>query len=336
MTRLRTRLTELLGIEHPIIQGGMSWAANAELAAAVSGAGALGVIGAGPMYPDALREAIRFVKARTDKPFAVNVPLYRNQADLILDIVIEEGAPILIASQGGPQKYLARFKAEGRKCLHIVASPLHAEKAAAAGVDALIAVGAEAGGHPPPNEVGVLVLARRIAMAVPNIPVVASGGIVDGAGIASVLALGADGAQLGTRFLMTKEAGVHDAYKQRCLDAEVDQTAMVGRGLGVIRMLRNKFADRYLAAEATAQPKEELEKLFKSSTLKMAAFEGDVDGGKVEAGQGVGMIHDLPGAADLVRRLVSETAAALARLDSLQVALEAGAAGHDQTVGRGR
>jgi enoyl-[acyl-carrier protein] reductase II len=246
------------------------------------------------------------------------VPLYRNQADLILDIVIEEGAPILIASQGGPQKYLSRFKAEGRKCLHIVASPLHAEKAAAAGVDALVAVGAEAGGHPPPNEVGTLVLARRVAIAVPNIPVVASGGIVDGAGIAAVLALGADGAQLGTRFLMTKEAGVHDAYKEACLKAEVDHTVTVGRGFGVIRMLRNSFAERYLAAEAAARPKEEMEKLFKSSSLKMAAFEGNVDEGKTEAGQGVGMIHDVPGAADLVRRLATETTEALARLNSLR------------------
>jgi enoyl-[acyl-carrier protein] reductase II len=317
MTGLRTRLTALLDIEHPIIQGGMSWAANAELAAAVSSAGALGVIGAGPMYPDALRDAIRFVKARTAKPFAVNVPLYRSQADLILDIVIEEQAPILIASQGGPQKYLARFHDAGRKCLHIVASAQHAEKAAAAGVDGLVAVGAEAGGHPPPNEVGTLVLARRVVTAVPDIPVVASGGIVDGAGIAAVLALGCDGAQLGTRFLMTKEAGVHDAYKEACLAAEVDHTVTIGRGFGLIRMLKNAFAERYLAAEAAARPKDEMEALFKSSSLKMAAFDGNVAEGKIEAGQGVGLIRDVPAAGDLVRRLVAETSDALARVARL-------------------
>ncbi len=330
---LSTRLTKLFGIEHPIIQGGMSWAAGPELAAAVSGAGGLGVIGAGPMYPEALREAIRFVRRQTDQPFAVNVPLYRNQADLILDIVIEEGAPILIASQGGPQKYLSRFHDAGRKCLHIVASPVHAEKAAASGVDALVVVGAEAGGHPPPNEVSTLVLTRRVATATPHLPLVASGGIVDGAGIAAVLALGADGAQLGTRFLMTREGGVHDAYKQRLLEAEVDQTALVGRGLGVIRMLRNAFAERYLAAEAASRSKEELEKLFKSSSLKLAAFEGNVDEGKVEVGQGVGLIRDLPPAADLVRRLAAECEAALSRLDGLKVALEGRAAGHEQAVG---
>jgi enoyl-[acyl-carrier protein] reductase II len=315
---LNTRLTKLLGIEHPIIQAGMSWAAGPELAAAVSEAGALGVIGAGPMYPEALREAIRFVKKRTNKPFAVNVPLYRNQADLILDIVIEEEAPILIASQGGPQKYLQRFHGAGRKCLHIVASPMHAEKAAGAGVDGLIVVGTEAGGHPPPNDVTTLVLTRRVLLATPDLPVVASGGIVDGAGIAAVLALGADGAQLGTRFMATREGGVHDAYKKRLLEAEVDQTALVGRGFGVIRMLRNSFTERYLAAEAAARPKEELEKLFKGSTLKLAAFDGNVDDGKVEAGQGVGMIRDLPPAGELVGRLMDECAAALRRLEELR------------------
>jgi len=317
---MKTRLTALLGIEHPIIQGGMSWAAGPELALAVSEAGALGVIGAGPMYPDALREAIRFVRERTDKPFAVNVPLYRNQADLILDIVFEEKVPILMAAQGGPQKYIGRFKAGGRKCLHVVAAPVHAEKAAASGVDGLIVVGSEAGGHPPPNEVGTLVLARRVALAVPQLPVVASGGIADGAGIAAVLALGCDGAQLGTRFLMTREAAVHAAYKDRLLAAEVDDTALVGRGLGVVRMLKNKFTERYLAAEAAAMPKGERETLFKSSTLKHAALDGNIDEGKVEIGQGIGLIDDLPGAGELVVRLAAECSAALTRLNNLQPA----------------
>ena len=167
---LRTRLTDLLGIEHPIIQGGMSWAAGPELALAVSQAGALGVIGAGPMYPDALRAAIRHVRERTDKPFAVNVPLYRNQADLILDIVFEENVPILMAAQGGPRKYIERFKGGGRRCLHVVAAPAHAEQAAAAGVEGLIVVGSEACAHPPPTEVGTLVLARRVAVAVRSQP----------------------------------------------------------------------------------------------------------------------------------------------------------------------
>jgi len=318
MTRLRTRLTELLGIKHPIIQGGMSWAAGPELALAVSQAGALGVIGAGPMYPDALRAAIRFVKERTDKPYAVNVPLYRNQSELILDIIFEEQVPILLAAQGGPQKYIERFKGAGRKCLHVVAAPSHAEKAAAAGVDGLIVVGSEAGGHPPPNEVGTLVLARRVAMAVPQLPVVASGGIADGAGIAAVLALGCDGAQLGTRFLMTKEAAVHAVYKERLLAAEVDDTALVGRGLGVVRMLKNSFTERYAEAEAAALPKAERETLFKSSTLKMAAFEGNVENGKVEVGQGIGLIDDVPAAGDVVRRLVEDCVQALARLERLR------------------
>ena len=162
-----TRITKLLGIRYPIVQAGMSWASsNAELALAVSQAGALGVIAAGPMYPDALRAAIRTVKDGTDRPFAVNVPLYNPRAAAYLDIVIEEHVPILIASQGGPKQHLARFKDHGVTWLHVTASPEHAVKAQSAGVDAVIAVGIEAGGHPPPDEVGTLVLVRAVAKAV--------------------------------------------------------------------------------------------------------------------------------------------------------------------------
>src|SRR5262249_39309697 len=174
-----TRVTELLGIRYPILQAGMSWASShAELALAVSQAGALGVIAAGPMYPDALREAIRSVKARTDKPFAVNVPLYNPRAATFLDIVIEERVPIIVASQGRPKQHTARFKAHGVTWLHVTASPEHAGKAEAAGVDAVIAVGTEAGGHPPPDEVGSLVVVRAVVRAV-SIPVIGGGGVAD-------------------------------------------------------------------------------------------------------------------------------------------------------------
>ncbi len=182
-----TRVTQLLGVRYPIIQAGMSWASsNAELALAVSQAGALGVIAAGPMYPDALRAAIRSVRSGTDEPFAVNVPLYNPRADTLLDIVLEENVPILVASQGGPKQHIARFKDRGVTWLHVTASPEHARKAAAAGVDAVIAVGVEAGGHPPPSEVGTLVVVRAIVKAV-SVPVIAGGGVADGAGIAALL-----------------------------------------------------------------------------------------------------------------------------------------------------
>jgi enoyl-[acyl-carrier protein] reductase II len=309
-----TRVTELLGIRYPIIQAGMSWASsNAELALAVSQAGALGMIAAGPMSPDALRAAIRTVKARTDKPFAVNVPLYNPRAAAFLDIVLEEKAPIVVASQGGPKQHLARFKDHGVTWLHVTASPEHACKAEAAGVDAVIVVGTEAGGHPPPDEIGTLVVVRAVVKAV-SVPVIGGGGIADGAGIAAMLCLGADGAQLGTRFLMTPESNLHQAYKDRALAAGIADTTLVGRGKLPIRVLKNEFTRAFEAAERSGAPAEELATLNSSRTLKMAAFDGDVEQGKVEVGQSVGLIDELLPAATVVARLIAELEGALERL----------------------
>jgi enoyl-[acyl-carrier protein] reductase II len=309
-----TRVTELLGIRYPIVQAGMSWASsNAELALAVAQAGALGVIGAGPMYPDALRAAIRTVKERTDKPFAVNVPLYNPRAAAFLDIVLEEGVPILIASQGGPKQHIARFKQRGVIWLHVTASPEHARKAEDADVDAVIAVGTEAGGHPPPDEVGTLVLVRAVVKAV-AIPVIGGGGIADGAGIAAMFCLGADGVQLGTRFLMTAESNLHRAYKERVLAAGIADTTLIGRGKLPIRVLKNDFTREFEAAERSGASAQDLAALNASRSLKMAAFDGDIDQGKVEVGQSVGLIDELLPAAQVVERLIAEFEAAVARL----------------------
>jgi enoyl-[acyl-carrier protein] reductase II len=309
-----TCVTELLGTRYPIVQAGMSWASsNAELALAVSQAGALGVIAAGPMYPDALRAAIRTVKAGTDKPFAVNVPLYNPRAAAFLDIVLEEGVPILIASQGGPKQHIARFKERGVTWLHVTASPEHARKAEAAGVDAVIAVGTEAGGHPPPDEVGTLVLVRAVVKAV-AIPVIGGGGIADGAGIAAMFCLGADGVQLGTRFLMTAESNLHRAYKERAVAAGIADTTLIGRGKLPIRVLKNDFTREFEAAERSGASAQDLATLNASRSLKMAAFDGDIDQGKVEVGQSVGLIDELLPAAQVVERLIAEFEAAVARL----------------------
>jgi enoyl-[acyl-carrier protein] reductase II len=309
-----TRVTELIGIRYPIVQAGMSWASsNAELALAVAQAGALGVIAAGPMYPDALRAAIRTVKAGTDKPFAVNVPLYNPRAGAFLDVVIEEDVPILIASQGGPKQHIARFKERGVTWLHVTASPEHARKAEAAGVDAVIAVGTEAGGHPPPDEVGTLVLVRAVVKAV-AIPVIGGGGIADGAGIAAMFCLGADGVQLGTRFLMTAESNLHRAYKERALAAGIADTTLIGRGKLPIRVLKNDFTREFEAAERSGASAQDLATLNASRSLKMAAFDGDIDQGKVEVGQSVGLIDELLPAAQVVERLITEFKAAVARL----------------------
>src|SRR5690349_21853189 len=314
---MKTRITELLGIEHPIFQAAMSWASsNSALVIAVSNAGGMGVLAAGPLRIDDFRRILGEIKAGTKKPYGVNIPLNNPKAPEMLGIAHEARIPVMVASQGGPREHLARFREAGTKWLHVVASVEHAKKAEAAGVDALVVDGAEAGGHPPPSEVSTLVLVRRVLQEV-QLPVVASGGIGDGAGIAAMLALGADAVQLGTRFIATPQANVHERYKRAVLEAEVDQTAFVGRGLAPIRQLKNGFSQKYASLEATGAPMPDRENLFEQHSLKQAALEGDVEWGKVEAGQSAGLVHDIVPAGELVRRLVREMEDARRRLASL-------------------
>jgi len=314
---VKTRITELLGIEYPIFQAAMSWASsNSALVIAVSNAGGMGVLAAGPLRLEDLRRILGEIRAGTSKPYGVNIPLNNPKAREMLDIAHEARIPVMVASQGGPREHLARFRAVGTKWFHVVASVEHARKAQAAGVDALVVDGAEAGGHPPPSEVGTLVLVRRV-LQVTKLPVVASGGIADGAGIAAMLTLGAEAVQLGTRFIATPEASVHENYKRAVLEAEVDQTTLVGRGTHPIRQLKNAFSAKYEAAERTGASREELEALFQEYSLKQAALRGDVEWGKVEAGQSAGLVHDILPAAEVMRRLVAETEQARRRLASL-------------------
>ncbi|MFE0023421.1 NAD(P)H-dependent flavin oxidoreductase [Amycolatopsis sp. NPDC059021] len=315
MTRIETDVTRLLGIDLPIVQAGMSWASSSpELPLAVSDAGGLGVLAAGPMRPGDLRDAVRALRAGTDRPFAVNLPLYRKGVEETIDLLLAERVPVLIASQGGPRRYLDRFHAAGTVCLHVVASPEHARKAADAGVDGLIVVGAEAGGHPPPDLVSTLVIVRAVARAVPDLPIVASGGFADGAGLAAALALGAGAAQFGTRFLASTEANVHPAYHRAVLSATVADAQPVGRELGVIRALPNAFTRDMTKLEREGASVEDRRLRFGKSTLKMAAFDGDVDNGKIEAGQSAGLVDDIRPAAEIVRTLVAEYLAAVRRL----------------------
>ncbi len=314
---MKTRITEMLGIEHPIFQAAMSWASsNAPLVIAVSNAGGMGVIAAGPMRPEDFRTALAAIRAGTQKPYGVNIPLNSPRAAQLLDIAYEARIPVMVASQGGPREHLARFCAVGSKWLHVVASVEHAKKAEAAGVDALVVDGNEAGGHPPPSEVGTLVLVRRVVKAV-ELPVVASGGVADGAGIAALLALGADAVQLGTRFIATPEASVHENYKRAVLAADVHQTTLVGRGGLPIRQLKNAFSEKYEKAERAGASVVELDALLKSASLKQAALEGDVEWGKVEAGQSVGLVEEILPAAEVMRRLVAEVEEARRRLAAL-------------------
>ena len=315
--RIETGVTRLLGVDLPIAQAGMSWASScAALPLAVARAGGLGVIGAGPMRLDALALAIDQVRAGTDRPFAVNMPLYRQGADEVLDLLIKKRIPILIASQGGPKRYLDRFKAVGTTCLHVVAGVEHASKAAEAGVDGLVVVGGEAGGHPPPDLVSSLVVVRAVVRAVGALPVIASGGFADGAGLAAALALGAGAANFGTRFIATPEASVHPAYKQAVLAAGIGGTRTVGRGLGMIRTMANTFTERMEQLEMAGAGLEDRRAAFGAGTLKAAALDGDVAEGKVEAGQSAGLVQDIVPAGELVHQIAREYLAAVAALPS--------------------
>jgi len=309
---MKTRITELLGIEHPIFQAAMSWASsNAPLVIAVSNAGGMGVLGAGPLRPDDFSRILDEIRAGTKKPFGVNIPLNGARAPELLEISLRKKIPVMVASQGGPREHLPRFRAIGAKWLHVVASVEHAKKAEAAGVDALVVDGAEAGGHPPPSNVGTIVLVRRIVRAT-RLPVVASGGVADGSGVAALLALGAEAVQLGTRFIATPEASVHENYKRAVLAADVHDTCLVGPAALPIRQLKNAFTQKFQAAR-----EDEREALFKASSLKKAALEGDVEWGKVEAGQSAGLVDEILPAAELMKRLVQELEQARNRLASL-------------------
>ena len=309
---MKTRITELLGIEHPIFQAAMSWASsNAPLVIAVSNAGGMGVLGAGPLRPDDFSRILDEIRAGTKKPFGVNIPLNGARAPELLEISLRKKIPVMVASQGGPREHLPRFRAIGAKWLHVVASVEHAKKAEAAGVDALVVDGAEAGGHPPPSNVGTIVLVRRIVRAT-RLPVVASGGVADGAGVAALLALGAEAVQLGTRFIATPEASVHENYKRAVLAADVHDTCLVGPAALPIRQLKNAFTQKFQAAR-----EDEREALFKASSLKKAALEGDVEWGKVEAGQSAGLVDEILPAAELMKRLVQGLEQARNRLASL-------------------
>jgi enoyl-[acyl-carrier protein] reductase II len=314
---MKTRITELLGIEHPIFQAAMSWASsNSALVIAVSNAGGLGVLAAGPLRIPDFERIIGEIRVGTKKPWGLNIPLNNPKAKDMLDIAYEARVPVMVASQGGPREHLARFRGIGTKWLHVVASVEHAKKAEAAGVDGLVVDGSEAGGHPPASGVTTLVLVRRVVTAV-KLPIVASGGIADGAGIAAMLALGADAVQLGTRFIATPESSVHERYKQAVLGAEVDSSCLVGPRALPIRQLRNAFTEKFHKAQAAGASETELEALYKTHSLKAAALEGDIDNGKVEAGQSAGLVSDIVPAGELLKRLVSEAEEARRRLAAL-------------------
>lgn len=302
---LPTPLTRLLGIRYPIIQGGMVWTAGAKLAVAVSEAGALGVLGAGSMKPDGLRQAIRDVRRGTAAPFGVNIPLMREDRLALVGVCEEEHVGIVITSSGDPRALTARFTEAGCTVLHVVATVKHARKAADAGCHAVIAEGFEAGGHNGVDEITTLTLVPQVVDAV-RVPVVAAGGIADGRGMAAALALGASGVQLGTRFAATAESDAHAVYKQQVVDATDRDTVLTMRGLMPVRMLRTPFTLQAVEAERRGATREELLALLGRKRERLGISEGNVDEGMFEAGQSAGLVHDIPPAADVVRRIMEE------------------------------
>ena len=301
---MQTELTRLLGIQAPIIQGGMAWVAEHTLAAAVSNAGGLGIIGAANAPAEWVREQIRLTKQLTDKPFGVNVMLMSPYADEVAKVIVEEGVKVVTTGAGNPEKYMKMWKEAGVKVIPVVASVALAKRMERCGADALVAEGCEAGGHIGESTTKVLV--PQIVDAV-SIPVIAAGGIADGRGIAAAFMLGAKGVQMGTHFVVTDESQVHENYKERIIKAKDIDSRVTGRTTGhPVRALRNDMTRKYLELENAGAEFEELEKLTLGG-LRKAVVEGDVKNGSVMAGQIAGMVKERMSCKDLIQKLVTET-----------------------------
>ncbi len=307
------RLCRLLGIDLPIIQAGMVYMSGARLAAAAANAGCLGLLGAGSMRPELLREQIRKTRTLTGRPFGVNLPLLYPHSPACLEVALEEQVRIFVTSAGSPVRIVGRLKKEGATVLHVAASPALARKCEDAGCDAVVCEGFEAGGHNGREELTTMVLVPQCAAAV-SIPVVAAGGIATGAQWAAAMALGADGVQIGSRFAVTQESSGHDAFKQRVVAAGAGDTHLVLKSLVPVRLLKNAFYEQVVAAEQRGATREELAALLGTGRARQGMLAGDLEEGELEIGQVSGMIDDVPTVADLVARLQAEYRAAVARL----------------------
>ena len=305
---MKTRVTELLGIEHPIIQGGMAWVAEYHLAAAVSEAGGLGLIGGANAPGEVIRDYIRKAKERTSKPFGVNVMLMSPYADDVAKVVVEEGIKVVTTGAGNPGKYMDMWKAAGSKVIPVVASVARAKMMEKAGADAVVAEGTESGGHI--GEATTMTLVPQVVDAV-NIPVIAAGGIADGRGIAAAFMLGAEAVQIGTRFVVAKESIVHENYKQRIIKAKDIDSTVTGRSHGhPVRCLRNQMTREYNKLESEGKSFEELEYLT-LGTLRKAVQEGDVTHGTVMAGQIAGMIDKEQTCKEMIDEMMAQAEALL-------------------------
>ena len=300
---MKTKITELLGIEYPIIQGGMAWVAEYHLAAAVSEAGGLGIIGAGGAPASFVREQIQKAKEITKKPFGVNIMLMNPEADAIAQVVVDEGVKVVTTGAGNPGKYMAMWKEAGIKVIPVVASVALARMMERAGADAVVAEGTESGGHI--GEATTMTLVPQVVDAV-NIPVIAAGGIADGRGFAAAMMLGAQAVQMGTRFVVAKESIVHENYKQKVVAAKDIDSEVTGRSTGhPVRCIRNKMTREYLKMEKEGASLEELEKVTLGS-LRKAVVEGDVIDGTLMAGQIAGLVKKEQTCAEMIQEIMTQ------------------------------
>ncbi|MCR9264429.1 MAG: nitronate monooxygenase [Flavobacteriaceae bacterium] len=302
---MSNRITELFGIEYPIVQAGMVWASGWRLASAVSNAGGLGLLGAGSMYPDVLEEHIIKCKKATDKPFGVNVPMLYPDIDRLMQIIVDHGVKIVFTSAGNPKTWTSFLKERGITVVHVVSSVKFALKAQEAGVDAIVAEGFEAGGHNGRDETTTMVLIPSVKEKI-EIPLIAAGGIASGKAMLAAMVLGADGVQIGSRFVASPEASSHELFKQWVVKAQEGDTQLTLKELAPVRLLKNKFFQDVQQAYAQGASAEELKTLLGRARAKRGMFEGDMEEGELEIGQVSGLIHDITPAAEIVREMMAE------------------------------
>ncbi len=301
---MQNKITQLFSIEYPLIQAGMIWNSGWRLASAVSNAGGLGIIGAGSMYPDVLREHILKCQAATDKPFGVNVPMLYPNIEEIIEIIIELGVKIVFTSAGNPKTHTARLKEHGITVVHVVSSVKFALKAQDAGVDAVVAEGFEAGGHNGRDETTTFTLIPMVKEAL-DIPLIAAGGIATGRGMLAAMILGADAVQIGSRFVASEESSAHIAFKKMVVAAKEGDTLLTLKELAPVRLLKNKFFDDVMELYTKNPTKEDLIELLGRARAKRGMFEGDLEDGELEIGQIAGLIHDIKPAAQIVEEIIA-------------------------------
>jgi len=299
------KITQLFNIQYPIIQGGMIWNSGYKLASAVSNAGGLGLIGAGSMYPDVLREHIQKCKAATDKPFGVNVPMLYPNIEEIIQIIIEEGVKIVFTSAGNPKTWTSHLKSHGITVVHVVSSSKFALKAQEAGVDAVVAEGFEAGGHNGREETTTLTLIPMVKEQI-SIPLIAAGGIATGRGMLAAMVLGADGVQMGSRFVASFESSAHDNFKNTVLSVKEGDTQVTLKELAPVRLIKNKFYQDLQELYAKCPTVEELKSLLGRARAKRGMFEGDLIEGELEIGQIAGLIHEVKSVEAIVQEVIAE------------------------------